>query len=123
MNFDIPDSMSRSDSGLILRDSNDDGKLDPRTDQIIGGAITNAPDGDTKFDVRSLVQGNAPLLSQPTGVFSELARERIGGSVMQVQFTAGAAKGKYRPTFALLLDPDDPARGDGTSYTYTVIAE
>jgi len=33
------------------------------------------------------------------------------------------AKGKYRPTFALLLDPDDPMRGDGTSCTYTVIAQ
>jgi len=123
MNFDIPDSMSRYDSGLILRDSNDDGRLDPRVDQIIGGVTTDAPDGDTKFDIRSLVQDNAPLLSQPTGVFSERAGERIGGAVMQVQFTTGAAKGKYRPTFALLMDPDDPSRGDGTSYTYTVIAQ
>ncbi|MBT3399112.1 MAG: hypothetical protein HN420_03885, partial [Rhodospirillaceae bacterium] len=44
-------------------------------------------------------------------------------AIMQVQFTTGTTKGKYRPTFALLLDPDDPARGDGTSYTYTVIAQ
>ena len=123
MKFDVPASLSRYDSGLILRDSNGDGKLDPGTDQIIGGVMTDAPDDDGKFDVRSLVQGNAPLLSQPTGVFSERAGERIGGAIMQVQFTTGTTKGKYRPTFALLLDPDDPARGDGTSYTYTVIAQ
>ena len=123
MNFDVPDAMSRYDSGLILRDSNGDGKLDPRADQIIGGVSTQAPGGDTNFDVRSLVESNAPLLSQPTGVYSERAGARIGGAIMQVQFTTGVAKGKYRPTFALLLDPDDPARGDGTAYTYTVIAQ
>lgn len=93
MKFDIPANMSRYNSGLILRDSN----------------------GDGKFDVQSLAQGNAPLLSQPTGVYSERAGERIGGAIMQVQFTTGAAKGKYRPTFALLLDPDEPTRDDGTS--------
>ncbi len=122
MKFNVPATMSRYNSGLILRDSNDDGKLDPRADQIIGGVIADAPDGEAGFDVRSLVEGNAPLLSQPTGVYSERAGARIGGAIMQVQFTTGAAKGKYRPTFALLLDPDDPVRGDGTAYTYTVIA-
>jgi hypothetical protein len=123
MSFDVPASMSRYDSGLIVRDSNGDGKLDPRTDQIIGGVSTDAPDGDTSFDVRSLVEGSAPLLSQPTGVYSERAGARIGGAIMQVQFTTGTAKGRYRPTFALLEDPNDPARGDGTAYTYTVIAQ
>ncbi|MBT5943760.1 MAG: hypothetical protein HOK98_01490 [Rhodospirillaceae bacterium] len=123
MAFDVPASMSRYDSGLIVHDSNGDGKLDPRADQIIGGVITSAPGGDSSFDVRSLVEGNTPLLSQPTGVYSERAGARIGGAIMQVQFTTGAAKGKYRPTFALLVDPDDPARGDGTAYTYTVIAQ
>ena len=122
MGFYLPDSMSRYDSGLILRDSNGDGKLDPRADQIIGGVSTDAPGGDTSFDVRSLVEGNAPLLSQPTGVYSERAGARIGGAIMQAQFTAGTTKGTYRPTFALHVDPDDPARGDGTAYTYTVIA-
>lgn len=123
MKFDIPATMSRYDSGLILRDTNADGKLDPRVDQIIGGVFTDAPDGDAGIDVRSLVEGNAPLLSQPTELYSERAGERIGGAIMQVQFTTGTAKGKYRPTFALLLDPDDPAAGDGTAYTYTVIAQ
>ena len=83
MGFYLPDSMSRYDSGLILRDSNGDGKLDPRADQIIGGVSTDAPGGDTSFDVRSLVEGNAPLLSQPTGVYSERAGARIGGAIMQ----------------------------------------
>ncbi len=73
--------------------------------------------------MRSLAEGNAPLLSQPTGSYSERSGERIGGAIMQVQFNTGAAKGKYRPTFALLNDPDDPTSGDGTSYTYTVIAQ
>lgn len=123
MNFETPAALARYNSGLIVRDTNGDGELDPRADQIIGGVSTDAPEGDTRFDVRSLVQDNAPLLSQPTGVYSERAGERIGGAIMQVQFTTGVAKGKYRPTFALLNDPDDPASGDGTSYTYTVIAQ
>ena len=51
------------------------------------------------------------------------AGERIGGAIMQVQFKTGSAKGKYRPTFSLLKDLNDLTSGDGTSYTYTVIAE
>ena len=36
--------------------------------------------------------------------------------------TTGETTGKYRPTFALLKDSADPSSGDGSSYTYTVIA-
>lgn len=122
MGFDVPPVLARYNSGLILRDTDGDGALDPRNDRIIGGVMTDAPGADRGYDVRSLVQNGGPLLSEPTGVYSERAGERFGGAVMQVQFTTGETTGKYRPTFALLKDPADPSSGDGSSYTYTVIA-
>ena len=122
MKFELPAAIARYDSGLIVRDTNGDNALDPRVDQIIGGVTTDVPDGESDFEVRSLVQFDKPLLSQPTGVFSERAGERIGGAIMQVQFKTGMTKGKYRPTFALLEDPTDLSSGDGTAYTYTISA-
>jgi len=123
MKFELPAAIARYDSGLIVRDTNGDNALDPRVDQIIGGVATDVPDGESDFEVRSLVQFEKPLLSQPTGVFSERAGERIGGAIMQVQFKTGMTKGKYRPTFALLEDPTDLSSGDGTAYTYTISAQ
>jgi hypothetical protein len=121
LEFAVPETLQRYDSALIVHDTNADGTLDPRTDRIIGGVSTEAPAGASELDVRSLVEDGKPLLSQPTGVYSERAGARFGGAIMQVQFTAGAAKGKYRPTFALLADPARPERGDGSSYTYTIV--
>ena len=42
---------------------------------------------------------------------------------MQLQFTAGRKAGKYRPTLALLRDSSNPASGDGSSYTFTIVVE
>ncbi len=119
MNFSVPADIARYDSGLILKDRDGDGQLDPRKDQIIGGVIS----GDLKgADVRSWETDGAPVLSQATSTFSERAGKRFGGAIMQVAFQTANQTGKYRPTFALLKDPDDLESGDGTSYTYTVIA-
>ncbi len=63
------------------------------------------------------------MLSQATIELSERAGKRFGGAVMQVFFQTGDQAGIYRPTFAQLKDPGDLKSGDGTSYTYTVIAE
>jgi hypothetical protein len=120
LNFTVPADIARYDSGLILKDMDGDGRLDPTKDQIIGGVI----DGDLKgYDVRSLEVDGVPVLSQPTGTFSERAGERFGGAIMQVFYHTEYTAGTYRPTFALLKTPGDLKSGDGTSYTYTVIAE
>jgi hypothetical protein len=120
MNFTVPAEIARYNNGLIVKDRDGDGRLDPNKDQIIGGVIS----GDLKgYDVRSLEADGAPVLSQATRVFSEGAGKRFGGSVMQVFFHTDYKAGTYRPTFALLKDPTDLKSGDGTSYTYTVIAE
>ena len=42
---------------------------------------------------------------------------------MLVEYTVGDRPGKYRPAFALLADPTDINSGDGSSYSYTVVAE
>ena len=120
MNFTVPAEIARYDSGLIVKDTDGDARLDPRKDQIIGGVIS----GDLKgYDVRSPEVDGVPVLSQPTGTFSERAGKRFGGAVMQVFYHTEYTDGTYRPTFALLKDPTDLKSGDGTSYTYTVIAE
>ena len=120
MNFTVPAEIARYDNGLILKDRDGDGPLDPRKDQIIGGVIS----GDLKgYDVRSLEADGVPVLSQPTGTYSERIGKRFGGSIMQVFYHTEYKAGTYRPTFALLKDPADLKSGDGTSYTYTVIAE
>ncbi len=120
INFTVPRDIARYDNGLIVKDTDGDGALDPRTDQIIGGVIS----GDLKgYDVRSLEVDGKPVLSQPTSVFSERAGKRFGGAIMQVFYHTEYSPGVYRPTFALLKDPADLKSGDGSSYTYTVIAE
>lgn len=120
MKFAVPAEIARYDNGLILKDTDGDGKLDPRQDRIIGGVIS----GDLKgYDVRSFEADGAPVLSQATTDLNERAGKRFGGAVMQVFYHTDYKAGTYRPTFALLKDPGDLKSGDGTSYTYTVIAE
>ena len=120
MKFTVPAEIARYDNGLIVKDSDGDGRLDQRKDQIIGGVISGALKG---YDVRSLETDGVPVLSQATSTYSERAGKRFGGAVMQVFFHTEYTKGTYRPTFALLQDPSDLKSGDGTVYTYTVIAE
>lgn len=122
LEFEQPEELARYDSGLIVRDTNDDGLIDPHVDQIIGGVSTQAPDGEKNFEVRSVAMLGRPVLSEPTAVFSKPAGARIGGAIMQVQFRTGKTIGTYRPTFALLKDPSDLNSGDGSSYTYTILA-
>jgi hypothetical protein len=45
----------------------------------------------------------------------------FGGAVGLLQFAAGDKPGAYRPTLALLKDPDDIESGDGSAYTFTIM--
>ncbi len=121
--FEVPAALSRYNGGLVLQDTNGDGVLDPNADLIIGGVIGAAPAGATGQEISSLNADGKPLLSQATSEVVEKPGKRWGGSMMQLQFTAGSLVGKYQPTIALLADPSDQNSGDGSSYTYTIVVE
>lgn len=121
--YKLPEALSRYNGGLVLQDTNGDGVLNPNTDLIIGGVIGAAPAGATGQEINSLNVDGKPLLSQATAEVVEKPGTRWGGSMMQLQFTAGSLAGKYRPTIALLADPSDQSSGDGSSYTYTIVVE
>jgi hypothetical protein len=118
-----PAQLARYNGGLIVEDSNGDWQLDPKTDRIIGGVIGKAPNGAKGQELRSLVTHGAVDLSKPSSAYHPKFGKLFGGSVMLLQFTAGNKKGLYRPTLALLADPDDMGSGDGSSYTYTIVVE
>ncbi len=123
MGFDKPAGIARYNGGLIVQDADGDGKLDPVRDRIIGGVIAQAPAGAKGQELRSLEVDGKAVLSQPTQALVAKAGKRWGGAMMRLQFTAGSKPGKYRPTLALLRDPNDLASGDGSSYTYTIVVE
>ncbi|GBE42033.1 hypothetical protein BMS3Bbin10_00089 [bacterium BMS3Bbin10] len=121
--FSVPPALKRYTAGLILQDSDGDGLLNPSQDKIIGGITIAAPRGAKGHQVSTpLVRGNL-YLSSPTRNFSEVAGRKLGGAIMLLEFVAGNKKGLYRPTFALLSDPDNIASGDGSVYSYTIVVE
>ena len=91
--------------------------------QPIGGIIGAAPSGAKGQEIRSLNVAGAIDLSKPASAYNPKAGKRFGGAVSLLQFTAGDKPGLYRPTVALLRDPDDLASGDGSSYTFTIVVE
>jgi hypothetical protein len=123
LNYRIPEPLRRYTGGLILKDSNGDGLLDPGQDQIIGGVFIDAPEGAKGHEARTPLFGDRHYLSRPTGVYNKRAGAKLGGAVMLVEFKGGDKKGIYRPTFALLRDPSDITSPDGSSYVYTVVVE
>jgi len=85
--------------------------------------IGSAPAGAKGQELRSLELHGKPVLSQPTAEVAAKPGKRWGGAIMMLQFAAGDKAGKYRPTVALLSNPDDPSSGDGSKYTYTIVVE
>ena len=123
MNFELPQSLARFNGGLILKDRNNDGVLNPATDVIIGGIVEEVPAGAVGHQVVTPLVRERPFLSKPTGEFSERAGKAFGGAIMQVVYIAGDKPGLYRPTFVLLERPGDLESPDGSSFTYTIVAE
>jgi hypothetical protein len=118
-----PADMVNFKKGISAEDTNGDWQLDPKTDRIVGGVIGKAPAGARGQELRSLVKHGAVDLSKPSSAYHAKFGKLFGGSVMLLQFTAGNKPGLYRPTLALLEDPDDLASGDGSSYTYTIVVK
>lgn len=118
-----PKSLARYTAGLILMDTNRDGRLDPNADKIIGGVLDHAPPGAAGHEIRTLEFEGQPILSELLSNIMPKIGSRIGGGVMVLQFTGGDKPGLYQPTLALLKDPDDLNSPDGSSYTYTIVVE
>jgi hypothetical protein len=123
MKYKKPAALARYNGGLIVRDKNGDGLLDPKTDQIIGGVIGSAPAGAKGQELRSLDTHGAPDLSRPATAYHPKFGKVFGGAIGLLQFTAGNKPGLYRPTLALLSDPSNIESADGSSYTYTIVVK
>jgi hypothetical protein len=123
MKYEKPGELARYTGGLILKDVNGDGRLDPKGDLIIGGVMGKAPAGATGQELRSLDVHGAIDLSKPTTAYHPKFGKVFGGAIALMQFTAGNKPGLYQPTLALLRDPSDRSSGDGSSYTFTIVVE
>ena len=62
----LPKPLERYNGGLIIRDRDEDGKLDPVKDEIVGGFEIEAPAGASGFQVLTPIVSNKPFLSVPT---------------------------------------------------------
>ena len=123
MNFRPTSLFHRFNGGLIIRDSNNNGRLEPGEDQIVGGIREIVPDQAQGNQVVTPVVNDKPFLSNPTAAYNERAAQTIGGAIMQVVYVAGNKPGRYRIEFILLERPGDLNSKDGSSFTYTVVVE
>lgn len=100
----------RYTGGLLVRDTDGDGKLDPATDTVVGGIIGAAPDGATGQRAASPIGApGRPVLS---GQLARPDRAQAPG-IMRVLFHTGDRAGAYTPTFEL---------AGGTAARMTVVA-
>ena len=123
MNFQLAEMPDDFKDGLILKDSDGDGVLNPARDVIIGGISFTKPKGADGYQVLTPLVSEKPFLSVGTGQYNARAGASIGGAIMQVVFIAGNLPGLYRPTFALLKVPGDMKSGIGSRTTYTIVVE
>jgi len=123
LEYEKPDALDRYNGGLMVQDTNGDGRLDPRNDRIVGGVIGKAPAGATGQELRSLDVHGAMDITKPSSAYNAKFGPIFGGAVGLLQFTAGDKVGLYQPTLALLAKPGDVESGDGSHYTFTIRVE
>jgi hypothetical protein len=123
MGLMMPDGLERFKDGLLVQDSNGDGKLDPAVDTVVGGISISAPDGATGYSMQGVSMGGMGGMSVATEMMAPKPGKLWGGSMLQAGFTAGDKAGKYRATATLLKVPGDVTSGDGSSYTYTIVVK
>jgi len=105
-----PARFPRYTGGLLVRDTNGDGLLDPATDTVVGGIIGAAPAGATGQRAASPVDAaGRPVLS------GQLARPdgTLAPGLLRVLFRTGTLPGDYTPTFELT---------GGTATRMTIVA-
>lgn len=108
----------RYTGGLLVQDTNHDGKLDPATDKVVGGIIGAAPQGATGQAATSpLGADGAPVLSGQTVRHAAYPPAAGGGKpnpgLLTIQFKAGSLPGLYRPTVEII---------GGNAYQFTIEA-
>ncbi|MEM6461789.1 MAG: hypothetical protein AAF724_07735 [Pseudomonadota bacterium] len=120
----IDQSLSkRFNAGLLIKDADGDGVLDPKRDPVIGGVRHEAPEGAKGHFPISPQKDGRPYLSRPTGELDPKAASRPGGSILDVFYVAGDTPGLYRVTFSLFRNLLDPGSGTGSTYSYSVVVE
>ena len=105
-----PARFPRYTGGLLVRDTDGDGVLDPATDTVVGGIIGAAPAGATGQRATSPVDAaGRPALS------GQIARPdgTTAPGILRVLFRAGDRPGEYTPTFEL---------AGGTATRLTIVA-
>jgi hypothetical protein len=105
-----PARFPRYTGGLLVRDTNGDGLLDPATDTVVGGIIGAAPAAATGQRAASPVDAaGRPVLSgqiaRPDGITAP--------GILRILFRSGDRPGEYAPTFEL---------GGGTATRLTIVA-
>ncbi len=123
LQYQLPESLTRYNGGLIIKDRNGDGILNPNKDIIIGGISNEVPEDSKGFQIVTPLVKEKPFLSKQTSDFNKRAGEAIGGSVMQVVAVVGDKIGLYRTRFSLLERLGDLTSPDGSSVTYTIVVE
>jgi hypothetical protein len=105
-----PARFPRYTGGLLVRDTDGDGVLDPATDTVVGGIIGAAPAGATGQRAASPVDAaGRPVLS------GQIARAdgTTAPGILRVLFRSGDRPGEYTPTFEL---------AGGTATRLTIVA-
>lgn len=119
----VPPKLSRFNAGLIIQDRDGDGLLDPQKDIVLGGVSSKIPEGAKDDQVVSPIVKDKPFLSSHTENFHPRAGQQIGGAVMQVVYVTGDKPGLYQLKFTLFEKPGDLNSIDGSSATYSIVAE
>ena len=106
----------RYTGGLLVQDTNQDRRLDPATDKVVGGIIGAAPQGATGQAATSPISADGtPVLSGEVLRHAGYPPAAGGGKpnlgLLAIQFKAGSLPGLYRPTVELI---------GGNGYQFTV---
>ncbi len=101
--------------GLLIQDSNGDGKLDPSVDRVVGGIIGAAPPGATGQVASSPIADGKLVLSGEMLRSTKFPAAAGGGKsepgLLPIAFHSGNKPGLYRPIVELI---------GGNSYQFTV---
>jgi hypothetical protein len=97
----------RYTGGVLVQDTNHDGRLDASTDRVVGGIIGAAPPGATGQSATSPLDGaGRPVLSGTVLRDAHYPMAMGGGrpnpGLLTIQFKAGDKPGLYRPTLELI---------------------
>ena len=108
----------RYTGGLLVQDTNQDKRLDPATDKVIGGIIGAAPPGAVGQAAMSPMSVDGrPVLSgevlRNSGFPAAAGGGKLNPGLLAIEFKSGDKPGLYRPTVELI---------GGNSFQFTIEA-